>query len=99
MPNDQASFDAAFDRLVAEALPTHEMPGEDVNLFEAGLSSIEFVNLLMAMEDEFGGFWPVERLSSYADLGRVGALRSAARDQVWRSRRAAARPPGESPEE
>jgi acyl carrier protein len=81
--SDEARFDAAFDRQVADAIDAERPPEADVDLIEAGLDSFDFICLMMALEDEFGGFWPVERLSSFADLTTVGALRSAARDALW----------------
>jgi acyl carrier protein len=59
-----------------------EVPEAEVDLFEAGLNSLGFVTLLMELEDEFGGFWPVEQLSRFADIAKVGALRSAAKAQL-----------------
>jgi len=84
LDNRETAFDAAFDRLVAEALATEEAPGDDIDLFEAGLDSFRFVKLLMELEDEFGGFWPIEQLSCFAGITKVGVLRSIAKKTVWK---------------
>jgi len=81
--NRETEFDAAFNRLVAEALATEEAPADDTDLFEAGLDSFNFVKLLMEFEDEFGGFWPIEQLSSFTDITKVGVLRAIARNTLW----------------
>ena len=81
--NSETAFDAAFDRIVAEALATEVTPADDTDLLEAGLDSFHFVKLLMELEDEFGGFWPVERLSCFAGITKVGVLRSIAKNTLW----------------
>lgn len=81
--NRESAFDVAFNRLVADALATEEAPRDDVDLLEAGLDSLGFVKLLMELEDEFGGFWPIEQLSSFAGITKVGVLRSVAKDTLW----------------
>jgi acyl carrier protein len=84
MPDNRESvFDAAFNRLVAEALATGQVPHDDVDLLEAGLDSFGFVKLLMVLEDEFRGFWPIEQLSCFAGITRVGVLRSIAKNTLW----------------
>ena len=80
----ETSFDAAFDRLIAQALATPEAPPDETDLVEAGLDSLAFLNLLMELEDEFGGFWPIEQLSCFSGITRVGVLRSVAKDTLWR---------------
>jgi acyl carrier protein len=82
--NPETSFDAAFDRLVAQALATLEVPSDETDLLEAGLDSQGFLSLLMELEDEFGGFWPVEQLTCFAGFSRVGVLRSVAKNTLWR---------------
>jgi acyl carrier protein len=77
--NREIAFDSAFNRLVAAALATPEVPHDDTDLLDAGLDSLRFVNLLMELEDEFGGFWPVEQLSCFAGITKVGVLRSIAK--------------------
>lgn len=77
--NDR-KFDATFDLVVAAALGTEEAPGDEVNLIEAGLDSLDMVRLMVDLEDEFGGMWPLERLSDHDDLLVVGRLREAARE-------------------
>jgi acyl carrier protein len=81
--NRETEFDAAFNRLVAEALATPEAPHDDIDLLDAGLDSAGFVNLLMELEDEFGGFWPIEQLSCFAGITKVGVLRSVAKNKLW----------------
>ena len=81
--NREIAFDAVFNRLIAEALATLEAPPDDIDLFDAGLDSLRFVNLLMELEDEFGGFWPIEQLSCFAGITKVGVLRSVAKKRLW----------------
>jgi acyl carrier protein len=81
--NREIAFDAAFNRLIAEALATPEAPPDDIDLLDAGLDSLRFVNLLMELEDEFGGFWPIEQLSCFAGITKVGVLRSVAKNRLW----------------
>jgi acyl carrier protein len=81
--NRETAFDAAFNRLVAEALATEESPADDTDLLEAGLDSFNFVKLLMELEDEFGGFWPIEQLSCFAGITKVGVLRAIAKNTLW----------------
>src|SRR4026209_781161 len=78
----ESSFDVAFARVIMQVLGTSEVPHADVDLFEAGLNSLGFVTLLMELEDEFGGFWPIERLSCFADIAKVGTLRSVAKAEL-----------------
>lgn len=84
MPRDgpDVTFEAAFQRLVRAALAADDMPGDEVNLIDAGLDSFGLVRLMMDLEDEFGGFWPVEQLSDFADLAIVGTLRIVAWDAL-----------------
>jgi acyl carrier protein len=81
--NRETEFDAAFNRLIAEALAASEAPHDDIDLLEAGLDSSGFVNLLMELEDEFGGFWPIEQLSCFAGITKVGVLRSVTKNKLW----------------
>lgn len=81
--NRETAFDAAFNRLVAEALATEEAPDDDTDLLEAGLDSFDFVTLLMELEDEFGGFWEIEQLSFFAGITKVGVLRAVAKNKIW----------------
>lgn len=86
-------FDATFDRVVTQTLGTPEVPRADIDLLvEAGLDSVKFVGLLMELEDEFGGFWPAEQLSCFANLAKIDVLRSAAKEQLWTMSGEAANP-------
>jgi acyl carrier protein len=78
-----SQFDAAFDRVVAAALGARSAPDDDVDLLEAGLSSLAFVSLLIALEEQFGGSWPVEILRDYSEPTTVGRLRTLTRDEFW----------------
>jgi acyl carrier protein len=80
----EAEFDAAFDRVVAAALESDHVPDADVDLVKAGLSSVAFVSLMIALEEEFLGDWPMEMLRNYSDLSTVGRLRLLAKSTLWR---------------
>ena len=84
MPDDGDDFDVAFDRVLATALGTGCVPDGDTDLLQIGLESLEFVSLMIALEDEFAGEWSEELLRGYADLTRVQRLRSLAREMLWR---------------
>jgi len=78
--SDKASdFDLVFDRTVAAVLGVPTAPPDDMELDAAGLDSFRLLNLMMALEDEFGGMWPLEHLMMSARVATVGDLRLAAR--------------------
>jgi len=79
---DRDSFDEIFDRTVAAALGSDEVPPDDVDLTDAGLDSFHLLTMMMALEDEFGGIFPLEQLVNSCRVTAVGQLRHAARDAL-----------------
>jgi acyl carrier protein len=76
------SFDGIFDRTVAAALGSDEVLPDDLNLNDAGLDSFRLLTLMMALEDEFGGIFPLEQLLNSCRVTVLGQLRRAARDAL-----------------
>jgi acyl carrier protein len=75
----EADFDLVFDPTVADVLRVPTVRSDDMELDAAGLDSFSLLNLMMAVEDESGGMWPLEHLTMSARVATVGDLRLAAR--------------------
>jgi acyl carrier protein len=75
-------FDAVFDRMVTAVLRSPTMPSDDMDLTAVGLDSFGMLNLMMALEDEFGEVWPLEHLTMSAGVTTVGDLRRVARETL-----------------
>jgi acyl carrier protein len=73
-----ANFDLVFDRTVADVLKLPAVPADDMELDAVGLDSFGLLNLMMVLEDEFGGMWPLEQLMMSARVATIGDLRHAA---------------------
>jgi acyl carrier protein len=82
--SQEIEFDATFDRVVASSLEVDQVPHGDVDLLKAGLNSLGFVTLMITLEEELSGSWPVEMLRNYSDLTTVARLRLLAKTTLWR---------------
>jgi len=81
-PTYYDSFNEIFDRTVAAALGSDEVPPDEVDLIDAGLDSFGVLALMMALEDEFGGIFRLEHLVSSRRVTAIGELRHATRETL-----------------
>lgn len=76
-------FDEVFDRTLLSALGWESVPPDSTALSAAGLDSFGLLHLMMALEDELDGMWPLEHLVMCSQLEAIGDLRLAARDVLF----------------
>lgn len=77
----RADFDAAFDAVLADALPPDVADGlnDGVDLLAAGVPSGALVALVLRLEEELALMLDADRLAARTDIARVGCLREECR--------------------
>lgn len=61
-------------------LQVKTVPPDELAMSDAGVDSFGLVNLMMALEDEFGCMWPLEYLAAPCQMTALGVLRSLTRE-------------------
>lgn len=79
-------FDERFAAVLHEVLDGRPEPAPDTDLIESEiLDSFDLLQWFMAIEDEFGAMWPMERMTEFRALATIALMRDAARKELWKA--------------